>query len=101
MKRVAFRMRIKPGCEQIYEEKHADIWPELAESIQRGGTSNYSIFRDGLDLFAYLESNSELPPDAPVEEIVLKWWRLMEPYMEYNEDHTPKVWPISEVFHLD
>ena len=101
MKRVAFRMRIKPGFEQIYEEKHESIWPELAESIRRSGTSNYSIFREGLDLFAYLESTSEAETDAPIDEIVLKWWLMMEPYMEYNDAHTPKVWPLSEVFHLD
>lgn len=101
MKRMAFRMRLKPGCEQIYQDKHDAIWPELVESIRRGGTSKYSIFREDLDLFAYLETTDEQPGNGKVDEIVREWWRMMEPYMEYNDDHTPKVRPLAEVFHLD
>jgi L-rhamnose mutarotase len=26
---------------------------------------------------------------------------MMEPYMEYNDDHTPTIWPMEEVFHVD
>ena len=29
MKREAFKMYLKPGCEAEYEKRHALIWPEL------------------------------------------------------------------------
>lgn len=28
MKREAFKMYLKPGCEAEYEKRHAEIWPE-------------------------------------------------------------------------
>jgi L-rhamnose mutarotase len=104
MARSAFKMRLKPGAEAIYKEKHDAIWPEMVELLHRQGVSNYSIFRDGLDLYAYLERDDDLPVDASNAEInpvQRDWWLMMEEYMEYNDDHTPKVWPLDEVFHLD
>ena len=28
MKRFAFKMYLKPGCEKEYEKRHAAIWPD-------------------------------------------------------------------------
>ena len=33
MKRFAFKMQLRAGCEQEYERRHAAIWPELVEMI--------------------------------------------------------------------
>ena len=46
MKRFAFKMYLKPGCEKEYERRHAAIWPELVKMIKDGGVSNYSIYWD-------------------------------------------------------
>jgi L-rhamnose mutarotase len=101
MRRVAFMMRLKPGCEAIYKQKHDEIWPELSAQIHESGVRNYSIFRRGLDLFAYLETDVPLDVETPITPVQRDWWLMMEPYMEYNDDHTPKVWPLEETFHLD
>lgn len=101
MARRAFMMRLKPGCEATYKEKHDQIWPELVDQIHRSGTRNYSIFRRGLDLFAYLETDQPAHPGPADDEVLHRWWRMMEPYMEYNDDHTPKTWDMEEAFHLD
>ncbi len=104
MARVAFRMRLKPGCEAIYKEKHDAIWPELAEVIRRNGIRNYSIFLIDLDLFAYYESDNPPPSGdtgSDIDPVQRDWWLAMEPYMEYNDDHTPKVWPMTEMFHQE
>ena len=61
MARVAFMMKLKPGCEAIYKEKHDQIWPELVDVIQESGVRNFSIFRRDLDLFAYLEVDDGAP----------------------------------------
>ena len=34
-------------------------------------------------------------------ELTWKWWRYMEPLMECNEDSSPKIEPIPQVFHMD
>ena len=36
MKRFAFKMYLKPGCEKEYEKRHAAIWPELVKMIKDG-----------------------------------------------------------------
>src|SRR2546430_5078905 len=37
------------------EEYHRAVWPEVLEAIKRSGISRYFIFRDGLDLFHFIE----------------------------------------------
>lgn len=52
---VALHTRIKPGSEQRYEEYHRAVWPGVLAEIRRAGITKYLIFRDGLDLFHYIE----------------------------------------------
>ena len=86
MKRFAFKMYLKPGCEQEYAKRHAAIWPELKQMIKEAGVGNYSIFWDKETniLFAYQE-----------------WWDMMADIMEVNPDNSPVTIPIEELFHLD
>ncbi|MBA2519309.1 MAG: L-rhamnose mutarotase [Chloroflexia bacterium] len=104
MARVAFKMRLKPGCEAIYQEKHDAVWPEVAALIRRTGIRNYSIHRLGLDLFAYYETDEPTAPLATggaIDPVQRDWWLMMEPYMEYNDDHTPTIWPMTEMFYQE
>ena len=57
MQRLAFKMKLKPGCETEYEKRHARLWPEMKQLLKEGGIGNYSIFYDPdtLVLFAYQE----------------------------------------------
>lgn len=99
--RVAWVMKLKPGCEAIYKQKHDEIWPEMLELMRKNGTRNYSIYRYGLLLFAYQERDEPAPPNAPVDPIVWKWWEMMAPYMETNADFSPVAEPVEEMFHAD
>ena len=102
MERLAFVMHIREECAEEYEKRHDEIWPDLAELISKSGVRNYSIFLYGLTLFAYLETDNLTALDAMKEnELIWKWWRFMEPLMECNEDSSPKVESVREVFHLD
>ena len=56
--RQAWVMKLKPGHEAIYKKKHDEIWPEMVAMMKRDGVRNYSIYRHGLLLFAYLERDS-------------------------------------------
>jgi L-rhamnose mutarotase len=102
MARVAFVMELKPGSEAVYKEKHDEIWPEMVETLHGFGIRNYSIYRHGLTLFAYLECDDPARlADQRDHPVVQRWWKMMEPYMVYNPDGTPKATDIDEVFHLD
>jgi L-rhamnose mutarotase len=52
---VGLRTRIKPGAEARYEEYHSAVWPDVLKAIREAGITRYVIFRDGLDLFHYIE----------------------------------------------
>ena len=98
--RVAWVMRLKSGCEAIYKQKHDEIWPEMLDLMHQQGIRNYSIYRHGLTLFACLERDA-VPEPGPHDPVVLRWWKMMEPYMEYNSDGTPWQEPVEEMFHVD
>ncbi len=101
MARVGFKMQLKAGNEVEYKRRHDEIWPELAALLHETGISNYSIFRDGLTLFGYLEIDDVAKmDDVPKQEIVQKWWTYMEPLMECNSDNSPIVTPLEEAFYM-
>ncbi len=102
MARVAFVMELKAGNETVYRQKHDEIWPEMIEVLHQFGIRNYSIFRRGLTLFAYLECDDPARLAGQRENpVVRRWWQMMQPYMTYNPDGTPWSEGLEEVFHLD
>ena len=105
MKRFAFKMFLKPGCEKEYAKRHAAIWPELVKMIKEQGVGNYSIFWDKETniLFAYQECSGEgnSQDTTDVDPITQKWWDMMADIMEVNPDNSPVTIPLEEVFHLD
>lgn len=102
MARVGFRMQLKPGNEEEYRRRHDEVWPELARLLRDTGIRNYSIYRDGETLFAYLEIDDPAALEGLArEELMKKWWRYMEPLMECNPDSSPVVTPLEEAFHMD
>ena len=44
MERVAFTMRLLPGAEAEYRERHAHVWPEMLAALKDAGVSDYSIY---------------------------------------------------------
>lgn len=103
MKRVAFKMQLKPGNEKEYQRRHDQIWPELSDLLREAGISDYAIFLDEetLTLFAVqtvAEENrtAELPQTA----IMRRWWDYMADLMEVNRNNSPLARPLKQVFHL-
>ena len=105
MKRFAFKMYLKPGCEKEYSRSHAAIWPELKQRIKDSGVSNYSIFWDKETnlLFAYQECSKDTNSQDTdnVDPITQKWWDMMADIMDTNKDNSPVSIPIEELFHMD
>ena len=55
MERIALRTRLKPGYEETYDREHASIPAELEAVMRANGVHSWRIFRDGLDLFHFVE----------------------------------------------
>ncbi|HYC86598.1 MAG TPA: L-rhamnose mutarotase [Chryseosolibacter sp.] len=102
--RVAFKMKLKPGCEKIYRQRHNAIWPELKILLKAAGIRDYSIFLDleTRTLFAVQTVDGTTgSQDLGSNDVVKKWWAHMADIMETNPDHSPVSIPLVEVFHLD
>jgi L-rhamnose mutarotase len=102
MQRIGRRARLKPGAEADYEKWHRAIWPELRSLIRQAGLHNYTIYRDGRDLFAYLETDnwaaaSEFLAGQPLAR---RWQELMAPLMDAADPVSPWI-VLDEVFRLD
>lgn len=52
---VGLHTRLKAGAEERYEEYHRAVWPDILAALRRVGIAKYVIFRDGLDLFHFIE----------------------------------------------
>jgi L-rhamnose mutarotase len=85
---VGLHTRLKPGVEARYEEYHRAVWPDVLKAIRRAGIAKYLIFRDGLDLFHYIEcddydrSIAELAQD----QVNIRWQAEMAPMMAKAHD---------------
>jgi len=53
--KIGLHTHLKPGAEERYEEYHRAVWPDVLDGIRGVGITNYVIFRDGLELFHYIE----------------------------------------------
>lgn len=102
-KRVAFKMKLKPGVKQEYIRRHAEIWPELSALLKKAGVHDYSIFLDEETntLFAIQKvTGADGSQDLGQEAIVKTWWKYMADIMDTNADNSPVTKELTEVFHL-
>ena len=60
--RVAWVMKLKPGNEAIYKQKHDEIWPEMLELMKQRRHAQLLDLPLRLLLFAYQERDT--PPVA-------------------------------------
>jgi len=105
MPRVAFRLRIKAGKEEEYDQAHRAVWPELLKKLKQVGISNYSIFRRDQDLVLVMEVDDfeaawkELDQD-PTNK---KWQEYMAPLFDVVPDLVPgeQFAMMREVFFLE
>ena len=105
MKRFAFKMYLKPGCEDEYRRRHDTIWPELVEQIKKAGVSNYSIYWDKETnvLYGYqeCEGDASSQDNTQVDEVTQRWWDMNADLMAVNPDNSPVTIELIEMFHLD
>ena len=104
MERIAFLMHIRPGTEEEYQQRHAHVWPEMLAELKAAGCHNYSIFRDGLQLFAYLEVDDldRYRSYLARSEAAARWEAYMSDILIREVDPATRFPPLLvEAFHLD
>ena len=107
MERMAQIIKVKPEAIPEYKRIHAAVWPEILKAIADSNIRNYTIFRDGTDLFAYFEYTgndfeadmSAMAADAETQ----RWWAQTDAMQEPRPDRQPGTWwkTLNEIFHTD
>jgi L-rhamnose mutarotase len=90
-----------------YERLHAAPWPGVLGQIRRSNIRNYTIFREGIALFAYFEYVGEdfaadmaaMAADPETQ----RWWELTDAMQEPLPDRERGTWwkDLLEIFHTD
>jgi L-rhamnose mutarotase len=89
---VGLHTRLKPGAEELYEKYHREVWPDVLAGIRKAGITRYVIFRDGLDLFHYIECDDYDSAIAELAQSPLnqRWEAEMAPMTAVAHDFSGK-----------
>ena len=100
--RSAFVLRVRPDRIDDYVAAHRDVWPEMLGALRGAGIRNYTIFRDGNQVFGYfeaddLEAAARFLADHPV---CTRWQDAMA---ELLDERVPDAGPpaLPTIFRLD
>jgi L-rhamnose mutarotase len=104
VERLCFTFDIRPGTEAEYKKRHDEIWPEMVAALRGAGIRNYSIFRDGSTLFAYLEVEDleRMQRALAHDPTNARWQEYMRGMISLDVDPAtgfPRQLP--EMFHMD
>ena len=87
---VGLHTRLRPGAEERYDELHRAVWPEVLAAIERVAIRRWLIFRDGLDLFHYVECDDYDAAIAALADdpVNVRWQAEVAPLMEKAHDYS-------------
>jgi len=99
--RVAFVLRVRPDRIDEYVAAHANVWPEMLDALRNAGIRNYSIFRDGNQVFGYFETDDAEASGQymAAQEVSARWQDAMADLLE---ERVPDAGPttLEEIFRL-
>ena len=85
-----------------YQARHDAIWPEMSSLLSEAGMRNYSIFRLGVQLFAYCEVDdwAETLRRLEASEVNARWQAYMADILDTPVDPaTGSFFILEEMFH--
>ncbi|MBO6639354.1 MAG: L-rhamnose mutarotase [Roseitalea sp.] len=88
MSGYAWVLEVRPGYEEEYKKRHDEIWPEMLDALRSAGIRNYNIFRHGLTLFGYFETDDLEAAKAKLADdpVNNRWGEWMGPIMKIEVD---------------
>lgn len=99
----AWVLEVRPGYEEEYRRRHDAVWPEMLDTLRAAGIRNYNIFRHGLTLFGYFETD-----DLEATRLALRdsdvngrWGEWMAPIMKIDVDPATQFpYLLPRQFHM-
>ena len=93
-------LEVRPSYEEEYKKRHEEVWPEMIQMLKESGVKNYSIFRHGLILLGYFETDNLKNTISSINqsEINRKWGEYMAPIMKIeidSERNFPYLLPLQ------
>ena len=97
MASYAWNLKVRPGYEDEYKKRHDEIWPEMTETLKRSGIRNYHIFKFGLELFGYFETDDLDATIAYLKEdpVNARGGKWMAPIMQIDIDDNGDIVNLS------
>jgi L-rhamnose mutarotase len=88
--RVGLHTRLRPGAEERYDELHRGVWPDVLAAIRRVDITRWLIFRDGLDLFHFVEcaDYDRAIAELAADPVNVRWQAEIAPLMEKAHDYS-------------
>jgi L-rhamnose mutarotase len=102
--RYAWVAEVRPGYEEEYRRRHDEIWPEMIDVLREAGVRNYSIFRHGLMLFGYFETDDLERTQRYLanSEVNRRWGESMVPVLKMEIDpNTDFPYLLPRQWHMD
>jgi L-rhamnose mutarotase len=104
MERRCFSFQIFPGKEAEYDTRHDEIWPEMLVALKQSGISNYTLFRNGLIIFGYLEVATSDVSDVvkhEIDDVQARWAESMKEIIDASTVKKDSAPQLVEVWHMD
>jgi L-rhamnose mutarotase len=105
MQRLSFLIHLRPGADPAeYLRRHDEIWPEMLDALRSAGIHNYSIFRHGETLIAYLECEdfARMAATLASDPVNARWQEYMRDMLTIEADpETGFAKLLPEMFHMD
>lgn len=107
MQRIAQLIQVNEADIPEYERIHAEVWPGVLAQIAKSNIRNYSIYRHGNLLFAYMEYHgTDYAADMAAmaeDPTTREWWNITAPMQSpVPEAVDGESWhTLREVFHTD
>jgi L-rhamnose mutarotase len=100
--RVALHTRLTPGREAEYEQAHRSVPAELTAAIRAAGAREWTIWRDGLDLFHVIDCDDYASLLAELEHLPVNvtWQARMAGYLDVVHDYADADRTLPVVWHL-
>ncbi len=100
--RTAFVLNVRADKTEEYVRAHREVWPEMLDALRNAGVRNYTIFRQGNQMFGYFEADDLAAAGRylAAQDVSARWQDAMAEFLEERvPDSGPP--PLAEVFRLD
>jgi L-rhamnose mutarotase len=96
-------LEVRPGYEEEIKKRHDEVWSDMVDALRKAGVRNYSIFRHGLTLFGYFETDDlKKTIDTLAEDPVNARWGPIDGAADENRSrlaHRIPLPPAQAVAH--